>query len=367
MTDQHLKLAVIIPGDTEVNLSKEVLRGIAQSQQEINDDGGVNGKKIAYQITIDRDDPAQGQPVAHALVNNVDILGVVGHVSSGVTLSVAKTYDQGKLVAISPISSAVKLSNQSPYIFRTIPSDAVAGKALARYSLQQNHDQAIVFFNSQSDYSQSLKSEFIANLTKGNGRVIAEVDLSASNFSAPQALQRAAQQGADHILLAANTSTLDRALQVVTANAKKLPIVGGDDLYSSKTLDVSREQSKGMVLAVPWHILANTRSTFPERAQKLWKADVGWRTVTSYDASQALIAGLKRSPTREGLQQTLRNPNFSALGAEQLITFLPSGDRNGGIQLVTIAPGNRSSFGVDFIPLPNYVMPLSDYLMPLPD
>jgi branched-chain amino acid transport system substrate-binding protein len=80
-----------------------------------------------------------------------------------------------------------------------------------------------------------------------------------------------------------------------------------------------------------------------------------------------LITALTQSPSREGIQQTLSKPNFSAPGAEQLVRFHPSGDRNSGIQLVTIAPGNRSSFGFDFIPLPNYVMPVSDYLSPLPD
>ena len=121
-----------------------------------------------------------------------------------------------------------------------------------------------------------------------------------------------------------------------------------------------------MVIAVPWHILADLSSTFPDRAQKLWKGDVSWRTVTSYDASQALIAGLKQSPTREGIQQVLSDPKFEAIGAEQSVKFIPGGDRRSSIQLVTVAPGTRSSYGFDFIPLPNYVKPLPDASM-LPD
>ena len=366
LSGKYSKLAVVIPGESDIGMSKEILRGVAQSQQETNESGGVNGNKIVYSIVTDNDTADAGKDAARSLVNEKEILGVVGHLSSGVTLAAAEIYGPGKLVAISPVSSAVQLSNKSPYVFRTIPSDAMAGKTLAAHVVKQNRKSAVVFFNSQSEYSKSLKTEFTNNLTQNNGRVVTEIDIANPNFSAAQALEQATQKGADHILLAGNTSSLDRALQVVTANALKLPIVAGDALYSPKTLDVSRQQGNGMVIAVPWHILADLSSTFPERAQKLWKGDVSWRTVTSYDASQVLIAGLKQSPTREGIQQALSNRNFEAIGAEQSVKFLPGGDRRSSVQLVTIAPGTRSSYGFDFIPLPNYVKPLPDASM-LPD
>ena len=366
LSGKYLKLAVVIPGDKDLGMSKEILRGVSQSQQELNDGGGFNGNKIVYEIVVDNDSVDTGKEVARSIVNDKDVLGVIGHTSSGVSLAVTEIYDPGKLVIISPISSAVKLSNKSPYFFRTIPSDTVAGKSLAAHVLKQNRKKAVVFFNSESEYSKSLKTEFTTSLTQNNGQVITEVDIANPNFSAAQSLEQATKQGADHILLATNTSVLDRALQVITTNDLKLPIVAGDALYSSKVLEVSKQQGNGMVIAVPWHILADRSSTFPERAQRLWKGDVGWRTVTSYDASQTLIGGLRQSPTREGIQQALSNPKFEAIGAEQSVKFVPGGDRRSSVQLVTVAPGKRSSYGFDFIPLPNYVKPLPDASM-LPD
>ncbi|NEQ22113.1 MAG: receptor ligand binding family protein, partial [Microcoleus sp. SIO2G3] len=85
---------------------------------------------------------------------------------------------------------------------------------------------------------------------------------------------------------------------------------------------------------------------------QLWGGDVNWRTAMSYDAAAALIAALGRNPTREGVEQALRSPDFSAQGASDTVRFLPSGDRNQGVQLVTVKPGNRSGYGYDFIPIP---------------
>ncbi len=107
-----------------------------------------------------------------------------------------------------------------------------------------------------------------------------------------------------------------------------------------------------MVVAVPWHIEGERNSEFPQKSRQLWGGDVSWRTAMAYDATVALIAALEQNPTRLGVKQALSASNFSAMGASGAIRFLPSGDRNAPVQLVKIVPGNRSSTGYDFEPVP---------------
>ena len=152
-------------------------------------------------------------------------------------------------------------------------------------------------------------------------------------------------------MLAANNETLDKGMQVVQANQKRLTLLGGDDVYSLKTLEVGREQAMGMVIAVPWHIKADSQSDFPKKSRQLWGGDVSWRTALAYDATKAFIAALATNPTRSGIQQTLLSSEFSPSGASGAIRFLPSGDRNVPVQLVKIVPGNRSRVGYDFEPI----------------
>lgn len=347
-----LKLAVSVPIGTDINLAKEVLRGVSQAQQEVNNLGGVNGRKILIVIANDDNDVAIAQKIAQDFVNQSDILGVVGHIASNVTLATTPTYDQGKLVMISPISSAVQLSNRSRYVFRTLPSDYVAARSLADYMLTtQKHQKAVVFFNSQSDYSRSLKGEFSTAIALGGGQIVAEFDLADSGFSASQSLEQALKLGAQTIMLASSTSALDRALQVVQVNRGRLALLGGDDVYGPKTLEVSQENGLDMVVAVPWHILGDPSSTFPARSRQLWGGDINWRTVTAFDATQALITALQSNPTRAGVQQALAQEDFSAIGASSPIRFLPSGDRNAAVQRVAIVKGTRSGYGFDFEPL----------------
>jgi branched-chain amino acid transport system substrate-binding protein len=348
-----LKIAVSLPGSPDINGSREILRGVAQAQQEINAIGGINGRPLMVEIASDNDDPNTARQLAAAFVNRSDIFGVVGHCASSVTLATAEIYSAGQLVAISPISTAVQLSNKSPYVLRTVPSDAVSARALTDYLLQTlKLKKAVVYFNSQSDYSKSLKGEFNTAIALQGGQVVGEYDLANSSFSAHQSLEEAKQRGAEAIMLASSTGTLDRALQIVQVNQNSLPMLGGDALYSPKTLDVTREQGRGLVVAVPWHIQAAGSERFAQRSRRLWGGDVNWRTATAYDATQSLSAALQQNPTRSGVQIALHSPSFVTPGASRPIAFLPSGDRSAPMQLVKVSAGTRSTYGYDFTPMP---------------
>ncbi|MEB3181518.1 MAG: ABC transporter substrate-binding protein [Nostocaceae cyanobacterium] len=345
-------IAVSVPIGTDPNSALEVLRGVAQAQNEINAVGGINGIPLKVAIANDDDNPEIAKQIAETLVNNSEVLGVVGPLASDTTLAAGEVYNSGKLVAISPVSTSVKLTNFSPYVYRTVPSDFIAARALANYMTSKlQGKKAAVFFNSQSNYSQSLKSEFVSAVSLQGGQVTNEFDLSKPDFSAAQSIAQATQQGAQVLMLAANTDTLDKALQVVQVNQKKLPVLGGDDVYSIKTLEIGREAAIDMVIAVPWHIQANNQSDFTQTSRDLWGADVNWRTATAYDATKALITALERNPSRGGVKQALLAPDFSTIGASGKINFLPSGDRNGTVQLVKIVRGERSRTGYDFVPI----------------
>lgn len=350
-SQQRYTLAVVVPADTSPNPASEILRGVAQLQTEINEAGGLGGILLEILIASDDDNPTIAVQVAQTLVQDSQVLGVVGHFGSSTTLAAAQIYQDGGLVMISPTSTSIRLSGFGSYIFRTVPSDRFTATALSRYlTTQFQAPKVAVYFNANSDYSQSLKEEFTTALYTDGGAVVAEVNLADAGFNSSSSLSNAQQQGATAIALLNNTATLDQALQIVTQNQQRLPIVGGDSLYNPKLLQVGQGSAEGMVVAVPWILLTQPNSPFVTQAQKLWGGDINWRTAMAYDATLALTQGLRQNPTRAGLQATLTNAQFSVTGASGNLKFLPSGDRNQAMQLVVVEPGKRSGFGYDFIP-----------------
>ncbi len=347
-------IAVVVPLSTQPSSSAEVLQGVAQAQNQINQSGGINGVRLKVAIATDNSDPDVAKQIAKAFVDDPTVLGVIGHGTSDTTLAAGKIYESGELVAISPISSAVELSGFSPYVFRTMPSDQLPAKQLGNYMVTQlKKRKAVVFFNSASAYSKSLKDEFSKALFYGDrGNVIEEIDLSKPDFNPVASVDQAIQKGAQVIMLAPNNDFFDRALLIISANQNRLPLLAGDALYSPKTLQIGGKAAAGMVLAVPSYQVEIAKSAFQKRAKTLWGGSVRWRTVLAYDATEALIGALQRTSTRNGIRRSLANPDFSVMGAIHPVKFSESGDRSVDLELVKVMKV-RSSRQYEFKALPN--------------
>jgi branched-chain amino acid transport system substrate-binding protein len=345
-------LAIVVPASSATDSSEELLRGIAQAQDEVNRAGGIQGTPLRVLIADDGNDPNTAAQVAQTLANQSDVLGVIGHFSSDATLAAGEVYQQQGLPMISATSTSVRISNLGDYIFRTVQSDRFTADSLARHMLNENLQRVVVFYDGTSDYSNSLKDAFTSAVFSGGGQVINEVDVNASGFNASSAVDQAIQQGAEALMLATNTRTRPQGLELVAANAQRLALLGGDSLYNAELLQTGQANANGMVVAAPWHRDAEPGATFPQAARQLWGGDVSWRSAMTYDAVQVFIAAIAQNPTRSGIRQAIAEPGFTTTGASGSLQFLPSGDRNRAAQLVVIQPGNTAGFGYDFVPLP---------------
>ncbi|MBD2576912.1 ABC transporter substrate-binding protein [Oscillatoria sp. FACHB-1406] len=349
------KIAVSVPIGGNLDIAKEILRGVAQAQNEINQAGGINNSLLQVEITNDDNKPEIAAELARAFVKDEKILAVVGHNSSNASLAAAPEYEKGKLVMISPTSDAKALAEAGDYIFRTIPSIRFQADSLSRYAVKQGNLRNIaICIDSQAQYSSSLKEEFTSAMFADGGRIApTNCDFAAPDFNPSTIMSKAISNGADGLLLVPSVNRLNVAIALAKENQRRLALFGSSALYTFETLKQGQANANGMVLAVPWNPEAFPGNPFTERATRLWGGQVNWRSALAYDAMQAIIAGLKQGGTsREGLKNAIASPDFSAQGATGAIQFLPSGDRNGAAILVEVKPGSKSGTGYDFVPLP---------------
>jgi branched-chain amino acid transport system substrate-binding protein len=331
--------------------AQEILRGVAQAQDEVNQRGGVNGALVQVMIANDSNDPAIAQQIARAFVQNDKILAVVGHVANEVSIAAAPIYQTGRLVMVSPTSQAKRLSNMGNYIFRTTPSARFVAGILARHNLKNlNAKKLAICFDSRAEISQTLKAEMISAITADRGSVSAiNCDFAAADFDAPLIMRQILDDGADSLLLAASVDRFTGAIEMAQANRGRLPMLGSPALYATRTLELGKSAVDGLVLAVNWHPDASSDNAFVTAAKDRWGDQFTWRTALAYDSTQAILTGLQPEASRTGLEKALANERFAATGATGTIQFLPSGDRNGAAFLVKIQPGRRSGEGYDFV------------------
>jgi branched-chain amino acid transport system substrate-binding protein len=365
-----LTIGVPVPIATNPNVAQEILRGVAQAQQEINHQGGMNGKLLKVEIANDDNNPAIAVKVADRFVQEKDILAVVGHNSSDASLPASEKYQAGKLVMISPTSSSTRLTDRSDrtdgnYIYRTVISFTTIADALAQYTKTTGKNR-IGTCNDSNAADQSFKNDFEKAIEQKKIQLInIDCDFASKNFQPKTIIKNAKEQGVNAILLNPQVNRMDRAIAVgratlnalAKANQGQITLLGNPSLQTKDTL-AAGDAVNGMVIAVPWDATLSPDKNFVQNAYKLWGDTdlVTWRTATAFDATKVIAAALKQKDTRDGVQQALSG-TFSLQGATGAIKFLPSGDRVDNAVLIQVKPNPKASTGYSFEPIKPYAKP----------
>ncbi|NEQ75222.1 MAG: ABC transporter substrate-binding protein [Okeania sp. SIO2C9] len=375
----YYTIAVIVPIlEKDAELAQEILRGVAQAQTEVNlsvfnddkfpnvtlpgsdflDHKNLNGKGLKVIVANDANSKSQAKKVAETLVKRSDILGIIGHWASEMTMETVDIYNREKLVLVSPGTTTTELTREPrSFFFRTTTSNYVRTGAVVDALNQVNQNRVAIFDNPGSAYSSDYKKRFKEKFLAKGGYIIDSFDISDSNFNAKSTMQQIRNSGEFAIVLIPDgqvSNALVNALKIIKENGGQNWIVGNWSVYSPKTLNIAQpELLEKLILTVPWHPLSNPKSYFSQTTKQLWGGAVSSRTVSTYDATQVLFQGIRQQPTRRGIQKTLADKNFSIDGVTGRIEFIPeTGDRQEEyIDLVRVVPCENEVFGLTFLPM----------------
>ena len=124
-------------------------RAIEVAVEKINKDGGINGSLLKVEFKDDSANATRGIATAQEFVADANIVAVIGHANSGVSVASARVYD-GHVVAVSPSSSSPDLTGVSPWVFRTINSDSANGIELAKYAMSRGYKRAAMMYENDA-------------------------------------------------------------------------------------------------------------------------------------------------------------------------------------------------------------------------
>lgn len=170
-----IKVGVIAPLTGDVaqygNSAKE---GIQLRIDEINAEGGINGKKIELIIEDDKGDIQEAVNAYKKLTakDKVDI--IFGAVTSGPSSAVANLANKDKVPMITPTGTSEDITLGKPYVFRTTYSDPFQGGAMGRYANKKGFKKVAVLTNTSSDYSTGLTKSFKEEAQKSGIELIEE-------------------------------------------------------------------------------------------------------------------------------------------------------------------------------------------------
>ncbi len=91
--------------------------GAKLAVEDINADGGINGKKVELMVMDSKSDTKESPEVVRKFVQEEKVVGVVGDCMSSQSMAAAPVYEDGGLVQLSPCSSATGFPVMGDYQF----------------------------------------------------------------------------------------------------------------------------------------------------------------------------------------------------------------------------------------------------------
>lgn len=170
---ETIKIGVIAPLTSDMsNWGSSMKGGIELAVSEWNGHDGINGKKIQLIFEDNKSCDKTEAVTAFNKLANVDKVKAVIVGCSGSVLSVAPLAEQNKIILLTTLASAAKISQAGDYVFRTCISDAVQGKNLADflYNKLDTKDAAVIYVN--NDYGVGFLDAFKTTFESAGGKIV---------------------------------------------------------------------------------------------------------------------------------------------------------------------------------------------------
>ena len=240
-------------------LRKEIRygEGLQLAIDELNASGGIAGRRLRLVKYDDKESIDEGRVVAQRSADDPDVVAVVGHLQSYVTLQAAHIYDQAGLVLVAPTSTAPELTEQGfKRVFRATFTDESLGHQLADFAAARGFRRLAIYYI-RNTYGRNVANAFEMRAVQDGISVAARESYDPS--------ERANARTFEQVLLQWKTAELDAifvagevpsaAIFVAQARAAGIgvPMLGGDAMSSPGLLTVAGPAAEGMTVASFFH------------------------------------------------------------------------------------------------------------------
>ncbi|MBU1055149.1 MAG: ABC transporter substrate-binding protein [Proteobacteria bacterium] len=274
--------------------------GIEFAVKEINSSGGVLGRKIQVIKKDDKAAVSAGQIVAQQFAENKDIIAVIGHYNSYVSIPASVIYEYYGLIMLSPSSTSPKLTQQGfKLVFRNIPSDAVFGSELADFCAKRGYKNMMIY-HSNNEYGQGLANAFEMQAEQTGIAILDRIDydsLSGSRTFRKDLLYWKENFHFDAIFLAGVTPQVALFLIEARKLGIMVPIIGSDGLDTPELVDIAGESAENTFVGSVFHteIPIEKARNFIRKFSEIYKVNPDSSAAQGYDTVYLLAYAIEKA------------------------------------------------------------------------
>lgn len=147
--------------------------GLKLAVEEINNSGGVLGKKIKLITYDDQGKPSEAATVVQKLINKDKVVAIIGEVASSRSKSGAQICQSSKIPMISPASTNPEVTAIGDYIYRVCFIDPFQASVMSKFALNSLKIKRVaVLQDVKNAYSTGLADFFVKQFKEMGGEIV---------------------------------------------------------------------------------------------------------------------------------------------------------------------------------------------------
>jgi branched-chain amino acid transport system substrate-binding protein len=286
----------------------------------------------------DQANPDTGVSNANRIINDPDILGVVGHFNSGVMIPSSEVYKTVNLVVVSPANTNPKVTDRKlANVDRICGRDDVQGPAGAAFAVNELKAKKIFVLNDKSAYGQGLAQAFKDAAVKLGATIPDNAFVGTeerSNFI--PVITQIMAFGPDLVYFGGTYDQIAPFTKQLRERGVKAPILGGDGLESGDYIKLAGAANTGNTY---YTTVAGPVSMFPKAAtlatgfKAKFNKDLEGFGIYAYDCAKIILQSLEttikanggKKPTRDAVTAAVRAIKYDGMTGS--VTFDDKGDK----------------------------------------
>ncbi|PKG22032.1 branched-chain amino acid ABC transporter substrate-binding protein [Niallia nealsonii] len=298
-------------------LGEAIKLGAQLAIEEQKDKFADMGFDLQLDAKDDQGDPKKGVANAQLIGADQAVLGVVGHLNSGVSIPASEVYEKYNIISISPASTATDFTDRNlKSVSRVVARDDFQGPAGAQYAINTLKAKKIFVIQDKTAYGSGLADAFKAAAEKLGAEIVGYEGITVGEKDFNGVLNQVSSKKPDLIYFGGLYS--EGGLLVKQARDKGIdaPFMGGDGLDSSTFVEIAGDSVKNSYLTSVAGDVAKTEEgkKFAEDYKAKFNKNIESYSAYAYDSAGVLLAGIEQAikdndgklPTRESVMKVVR-------------------------------------------------------------
>ena len=317
-----IKIAVAFPmtGDN-AEYGKSFLLAAQIKADEWNANGGVLGRTIELVNYDDKNSGEEAASIAQKIVSDPEIVGVLGHFSSGVSMVAAPIYQENKLIEISNTASHPDYSSIGDYIFRNNSVISSEFKVIEELIAEDLALTKVGIVAIKTDWGTTA-GKIAADIINGNSKLslVAHEEVLEGSDDYSLAIAKLSEAGAEVVISVGMYSLIAPLAKQYKAIDPEIQVIGLSNAYAQQLIELGGEAAEGIIFPVSFY--ADSEDEKVKKFVDVYKEKFGSEpsalAAQAYDSIGILLEAVKQngSVEKEALRNTLNNLTYTGITGE---------------------------------------------------